>query len=159
MSTTTSPASRRAAVGWACGSAERAPPATMVSKLGFSAPSRRMRYSSSAARSGSFMPGRTRAAACSKARELVSTERRMRAISSADFTMRSSSIQPRTGSSEAFIGSLDSQRLERLAAHPRRLVADAAQARARRMAASTSTTSGPCAIFTWHATSCAAWIW
>src|ERR1035441_4725341 len=50
MSTTTrSPGERRAAVGWAWGRAERTPAATMVSKLGFSAPSRRMRYSSSAA--------------------------------------------------------------------------------------------------------------
>ena len=47
------------------------------------------------------MPGLTRATACSKARELVSTERRISAISAADFTIRSSSIQPVTGSSEA----------------------------------------------------------
>ena len=53
------------------------------------------------------MPGLTRATACSKARELVSTERRMRAISAADFTIRSSSIQPVTGSSEARSGSRD----------------------------------------------------
>ena len=109
MSTTiSSPFSKRAAVGCACGSAERTPPATMVSNDGFSAPRRRMRYSSSAARSCSFMPGRTRATACSKAFELVSTERRMRAISAGDFTIRSSSIQPFTATSVAFAGSLSS---------------------------------------------------
>src|ERR1035438_10026587 len=108
MSTTTrSPGIRRAAVGCACGRAERVPAATMVSKLGFSAPRRRMRYSSSAARSRSLTPGFTRATVCSKARELVSTLRRMRASSAADFTMRSSSIQPMTGSSEARNGRRD----------------------------------------------------
>src|SRR5471030_784247 len=40
--TTSSPRFRGAAVGWSCGRAERRPPATMVSKLGFSAPRRRM---------------------------------------------------------------------------------------------------------------------
>jgi hypothetical protein len=44
---------------------------------------------------------------CSKARELVATLRRMRAISAADFSMRSSSIQPVTGSSDARIGRCD----------------------------------------------------
>ncbi len=104
--TTKLPASERAAVGWACGSAERRP-RRRWSRSRFSAPRRRMRYSISAARSRSVMPGRTRAAASSKARELVSTERRMRAISAGDFTMRSSSIQPFTGSSEAFMGRRD----------------------------------------------------
>ena len=44
-------------VGLACGKAERRPEATMVSKAGFSAPSLRMRYSISAARSISLTPG------------------------------------------------------------------------------------------------------
>jgi hypothetical protein len=109
MSTTMSwPFSNRAAVGCACGSAERSPPATMVSNDGFSAPRRRMRYSSSAARSCSFMPGFTRATPCSKACELVSTDRRMRAISEGDFTVRNSSIQPFTATSAAFAGILAS---------------------------------------------------
>ena len=66
-----------------------------------------MRYSSSAARSLSRMPGLMRATVCSKAREFVSTLRRMSASSSGDFTMRSSSIQPVTGSSEARSGRRD----------------------------------------------------
>src|ERR1035441_9169242 len=65
MSTTMSwPGWKRAAVGWACGSAERTPAATMVSNDGFSAPRRRMRYSSSAARSCSVMPGRAPGTVC-----------------------------------------------------------------------------------------------
>ena len=54
-----------------------------------------------------FMPGATRATACSKAASWSPRERRMSSISAADFTMRSSSIQPVTGSSEAFSGRRD----------------------------------------------------
>ncbi len=66
-----------------------------------------MRYSSSAARSLSRTPGLMRATVCSKARELVSTLRRINASSAADFTIRSSSIQPVTGSNEALSGKRD----------------------------------------------------
>ena len=45
-----------------------------------------------------------RATVCSKARELVSTLRRIRASSAGDFTIRSSSIHPLIGVSDAFIG-------------------------------------------------------
>ena len=76
----------------------------MVSKAGFSAPNRRILYSSSAAKSRSLAPGFKRAAACSKAREFVWTERRMRSISSGDFNIRISSIQPATGCKAARMG-------------------------------------------------------
>ena len=46
------------------------------------------------------------------------------------------------------------QRVEELARHPRRLVADAAQPEIYRMAARTSSTRGPLAIVTWQAASC-----
>ena len=63
--------------------------ATMVSNAAFSAPSRRIWYSSSAAMADSRAPGRMDRVAFSNASELVSTLRRMRAISSSDFTIRS----------------------------------------------------------------------
>ena len=129
----------------------------MVSKLGFSAPSRRMRYSSSAARSLSFIPSRTRAAACSKAPELVRTERRISSISEADFTMRSSSIHPAAGFSDAFMGRRDrsaskASQVMRAGSYP---IDDTPS---RRIAETTSTTSGPLAILTRQVVSWAAWI-
>ena len=127
----------------------------MVSNDGFSAPRRRMRYSSSAASRCSLMPGRTRATASSKARELVSTDLRMRAISSAVFTMRNSSIQPGAGASDALMGrrafnASKRSHVMRAGSYPTRFKPS------RAMAAETSTTSAPLQIFSFAMVSWAA---
>ena len=73
------------------------------------------------------MPGRTRATACSKARELVSTERRMVASSVGRFHHAQLSIQPGTGCSAAFMGRRDFNDSKTSQVMRRRLVADAAE--------------------------------
>ena len=98
----------------------------MESKAGFSAPSRRMRYSNSAAKSISVIPGRTNARVSANASELVRTERRMRSISPGDLTMRRVSTRLAIGSQTGGPGQGIFQGEERLVREVVLLVADAA---------------------------------
>ena len=87
-----------------------------------------MRYSSSAARSCSLMPGLTRATVCSKAREFVSTLRRISASSAGRFHHAQffdpipHRLQRRPHRQARF------QRFVEIARHARRFVADALHA-------------------------------
>jgi len=108
------------------------------SKLGFSAPSFRMRYSSSAP--VLFLHAGGRGHRLLERREFVSTERRINSIS-AQISHAHLFHQPDTASNEERIGSFDCN-ASRCAQVCAPVVANAPQS-SRRMAASTSAASGP----------------